>query len=231
MAHQTTADQQAPDIVSLARDVLRQTEEITEYLKANDFPALLLASGSSSVPPETVQYQDLYTGLKTSLEDLLLLVDGPKRLWRRFTGLTGGLGRSPSSTGLWLLHPGVHVELVGRIVRHLITHGIFAEHQAGLISHTPYSLIMQDDDFRSIVYLWINENLKAAVDTSDFLRSYPDQQLNSSHNSFVFHHGSGLYEYHAKTPERSERFAKAMAGLRTSECGNKKPSTIIGPPL
>ncbi|KAK8006887.1 ribosomal protein L10e/L16 [Apiospora arundinis] len=198
MDYPTTSDQQAPHILSLARDVLRQTEEITEYLKANDFPALSLVSESSSVPPETVEYQDLYTGLKTSLEDLLLLVDGPKRFWRRITGLTGDLAglQVALDFGFFTLVPaegnisvpdlarksGVHVELFGRIVRHLITHGIFAEHQAGLISHTPYSLIMQDDDFRSIVYLWINENLKAAVDTSDFLRSYPDQQLNSSHN-------------------------------------------------
>ncbi|KAK8052262.1 hypothetical protein PG993_003647 [Apiospora rasikravindrae] len=201
---------QTPAILSLAKDVLRQTEDINN-------------------PPETIEYQGLCDGLKTTLEDLLRLVEGPKRFWREFCCLPYEMGAFqvaldfefftlvPASGAISVQElaqqAGIHADRAGRIIRQLITYGIFAEHQPGLLSHTPTSLAMQDDEFRSMVHYSMDEMLKAAADSGDYLRTHP-YEADSKHNPFVTHHGCGIFEYYAKHPDKAERFAKAMAGWR-----------------
>lgn len=167
MAEYTNGTVQPPAILSHAREILRQSEEITRYLESNGLPTLTPALESSG-PPETVEYQTLYSGLKTSLEEILILVDGPKRFWRQFCCLSYDLGalqialdfeffslvpaNGSISTGGLAQKAGIHEDRVGRVIRQLITYGVFAERQAGLISHSPSSLIMQDGEFRSMVH-------------------------------------------------------------------------------
>ncbi|KAI8951102.1 S-adenosyl-L-methionine-dependent methyltransferase [Xylaria longipes] len=226
--HSSNELSQFPAIRSLARQIIGSVEDIINYLESNNFPAPTFDL-SSPGPPETVEYQTLHSGLKTSLEDLLLLVDGPKRFWRQFCCLGYDLGALQIALDFefFTLVPlagelsvddlarkaGLHADRTGRIVRQLITYGIFAEHEAGVISHSSASLVMQDDEFRSMVHYGMDEMLKAVADCGDYARAHPFE-ADSKHNPFVTHHGSGLFEYYAKYPAKAERFAKAMAGWR-----------------
>lgn len=167
MADHTKGTAAPPVILSLARDILRRTEEITKYLESNDLPTPTFALESSG-PPDTKEYQALYDGLKTSLEEILLLVDGPKRFWRQVCCLSYDLGGLQIALDFefFTLVPangsisikdlakkaGIHEDRAGRVLRQLITYGVFVERQAGVISHSPSSLIMQDDEFRSMVH-------------------------------------------------------------------------------
>lgn len=154
-------------IRSLAQHIIGSVDDIINYLESNNFSAPTFDLDSPG-PPETVEYRTLHSGLKSSLEDLLLLVDGPKGFWRQFCCLGYDLGALqialdfefftlvPSAGNLSvddLAHKaGLHADRTGRIVRQLITYGIFAEHEVGVISHSPASLVMQDDEFRSMVH-------------------------------------------------------------------------------
>lgn len=62
----------------------------------------------------------------------------------------------------------------------------------------------------------MDEMLKAAADSGDYLRAHP-YEADSKHNPFVTHHGTGIFGYYAKYPDKAERFAKAMAGWRKSK--------------
>ncbi|KAH6653121.1 S-adenosyl-L-methionine-dependent methyltransferase [Truncatella angustata] len=229
MAGQTNGTAKAPLILALAQDILKKTQEVTSYLQANNIqtPTFQL---QSSATPETVEYQELYEGLKTSLEDLEQLIDGPKKFWRQFCCLPydlGGLQTAldfgffnsvPSNKPIPLKtlaeNVGLDEDRVSRVVRQLITYRIFQEPEAGLVSHSPNSLIMsQDEDFRSMVHYSADEMFKAAADCGDCFRANPSK-ADSEHNPFVTHHGVGIFGYYAKYPDKAERFAKAMAGWR-----------------
>ncbi|RYP44125.1 hypothetical protein DL768_009383 [Monosporascus sp. mg162] len=205
MAVQMKGTAQNPDLLALARDVLGKTEDITRYLQANNLPHPTFALDSSD-PPDTVEYQELHSSLKTSLEDLLYLIDGPKRFWRQFCCLGYNLGglQIALDFNFFTLVPadgsisikdlaqkaGIDADRTGRVVRQLITYRIFSEHRPGM-----------------------DEMLKAAADCGDCLRANP-YEADSKHNPFVTHHSVSLFEYYAKHPDKAERFAKAMVGWR-----------------
>ncbi|KAK8108877.1 hypothetical protein PG984_014678 [Apiospora sp. TS-2023a] len=229
MVHRPIDPSQTPALLSLARDVLRQTEEITKYLEGNGFSAPSL-DPSSLGPPETKEYQDLYRNLKTSLEDLTLLVDGPKRFWRQLCGFSWDLGafQVALDSEFFTLIPaggslsvqdlakktGDTVDRTGRIVRQLVTYGVFAEHESGMVSHTPASLVMQDEEFRCFVHYSMWERLKSSAANGVYLQSGSSEEANVNQDSIAKHHGTGAYEEVAKDPEHSEIFAKAMAGWK-----------------
>lgn len=166
MTHRAIEPSQPSTLISLARDVLFQTEEITKYLEGNGFSALSF-DPSSLGPPETKEYEKLYRNLKASLEDLTLLVDGPKRFWRQLCGFIRDLGAFqvavdsefftlvPAGASISMQNlaekAGVPIDRTGRIVPQLITYGVFAGNEAGSISHTPASLAMLDEEFRCLI--------------------------------------------------------------------------------
>ncbi|KAK8080852.1 hypothetical protein PG997_008670 [Apiospora hydei] len=152
-------------------------------------------------PPETIEYQGLCDGLKTTLEDLLRLVEGPKRFWREFCCLPYEMGAFQVALDFefFSLVPASGTLSIQELAQRA---GIHAD-RAGRI----------DADFRSMVHYSMDEMLKAAADSGDYLRTHP-YEADSKHNPFVTHHGCGIFEYYAQHPDKAERFAKAMAGWR-----------------
>ncbi|KAK8057454.1 hypothetical protein PG996_011391 [Apiospora saccharicola] len=200
MVHRVIKPSPTPDLVSLARDVLRQTEEITKYLEGNGF----------SVP---LSLQGRRAHLKPR-KDLTLLADGPKRFWRQLCGFSWDLGafQVALDSEFFTLIPAV--DRTERIVRQLIAYGVFAEHEAGMVSHPPASLAMQGEEFRCFVHYSMRERLKSSAANGFYLQSGSSEEANGNQDSIAKQHGTGAYEQVAKDPEHSEIFARAMAGWK-----------------
>ncbi|KAI0898721.1 S-adenosyl-L-methionine-dependent methyltransferase [Annulohypoxylon nitens] len=215
-------------LLALAENILEQTKVFTRYLQSNNL-AEPTFSLRSSEPPVTDEYLELQSSLRTSLEDLQRLVDGPRRFLRSCLGMGyditalkvaldfGFFELVPSDGDISMADLANKAQLdsdrVSRIVRMLITHRIFEEKRPGFVSHSTTSLVLlEDDDVRSAVHYTFDEMLKAIAETSDSLRKHPSE-ADSTHCPFSTTHGLSLYQYYAKYPDKAARFAKAMAGV------------------
>ncbi|KAL9633239.1 MAG: hypothetical protein Q9204_003480 [Flavoplaca sp. TL-2023a] len=216
-------------ILALAQNILDNTQDITVYLQANNLTAPTFALDSQD-PPDTPEYRRLHATLKTSLEDLSRLIDGPRKWLRAFccTGYDLGALQVALDFEFFLLIPahgeltiedlakksGLDVDRTGRIVRQLMTYRFFEELRPRVISHSSTSLLMQqDEELRSVVHYSLDEMLKAAADCNISLKANP-HEAHQNLNPFVTRHGVGIFEFYKNDPEKARRFGKAMAGLR-----------------
>ncbi|KAL9004068.1 MAG: hypothetical protein Q9188_003103 [Gyalolechia gomerana] len=231
MAGQANSAVQGPSlsILALAQNILELTQEMTIHLQANDLAAPTFGLESPD-PPDTPEYRRLHATLKTSLEDLQRLIDGPRKWLRAFccTGYDLGALQVALDFEFFQLIPahgdltiedlakkaGLDVDRTGRIVRQLMTYRFFEEVRPRVISHSSTSLLMQqDEELRSVVHYSLDEMLKAAADCNVSLKANP-HEAHQNLNPFVTRHGVGIFEFYRKDPEKARRFAKAMAGLR-----------------
>lgn len=226
MANQTAT----PSLLGLAQDILQQTEAITKYLQASNRVAPTFTLDSPDPPHQAPEYRRLHASLKDSLEDLLRLIDGPRKWLRAFccTGYDLGALQIALDFDFFQLVPadggialdelaglaGLDVDRTARVVRQLMTYRIFDEHQPRIISHSRTSLALrQDEQLRAVVHYSLDEMLKAAADCNVALKAHP-HQAHQDLNPFVTRHGVGIFEFYQKNPAKARRFAKAMAGLR-----------------
>ncbi|KAF9768566.1 hypothetical protein IL306_014135 [Fusarium sp. DS 682] len=218
-------------LVALAEAVLQQTKMISQYLKDNEHVEMTFDSAYTE-PPNTPEFVALQDSLKTSLEDLRYLVDGPTRFYRSFF-MTGYLLAAfqlaldfnffdlvPSDGAISLQElaekAGLDADRTKRVICYLATHHIFRLSQPGSISHTSFSIAMQDEELRSVVHYSFDEMLKAAVETGTSLKATP-YESNKTHCPFTTRHGVSIFEYYAKYPDKALRFAKAMVAYRRSK--------------
>lgn len=231
MASQETTAIQGPSssILALAQDILKRTQDMTQFFEANNHisPSFALGSGD---PPNSPEYRHLYGELKNSLEDLLRLIDGPSRWLRTFCCTGYDLGALQIALDFEFFHhvpavgdisleelaekSGLDLDRTSRVVRQLRTYRIFEELRPRAISHSSTSLVIREDhDLRSVVHYSLDEMLKAAADCNVSLKRNPDE-AHQNLNPFVTRHGVGIFEFYEKDPAKARRFAKAMAGLR-----------------
>ncbi|KAK4663655.1 hypothetical protein QC763_610320 [Podospora pseudopauciseta] len=223
------ATQESESILGLAQNILNLTQDLTKYLQANNLVAPTFSLESQD-PPATLEYREIHAGLKTSLEDLQRLIDGPRKWLREFccTGYDLGLVQVALDFEFFQLVPahgsitidelaekaGLDADRTGRIIRQLMTYRIFEEHQPRVISHSNTSLLMQqDEELRSVVHYSLDEMLKAAADCNITFKAHP-YECHQNLNPFVTRHGVGIFEFYKNDPAKARRFAKAMAGLR-----------------
>ncbi|KXX82903.1 Sterigmatocystin 8-O-methyltransferase [Madurella mycetomatis] len=226
MASQTNAD---VSILGLAQNILELSQDMSKYFQANNLVAPTFALDSRD-PPDTPEYRRLHAALKTSLEDLQRLIDGPRKWLRIFccTGYDLGALQVALDFEFFQLVPahgeitleelatkaGLDVDRTGRVVRQLMTYRIFEEHRPRVISHSSTSLVMQqDEELRAVVHYSLDEMLKAAADCNVTFKAHP-YEAHQNLNPFVTRHGVGIFEYYKNNPDKARRFAKAMAGLR-----------------
>lgn len=149
------------DLVSLADTVATQTRAISDYLNSNNIAAPSFAPGHGDLP-NTAEYVALYNSLKTALQDLERLVDGPKRWLRSFVCQGYDLaalqvafefdffGLVPAASELSIEElagvAGLDVDRTARILRILITHRIFQEPTPGFVAHSAASLTIHNDE-------------------------------------------------------------------------------------
>lgn len=156
------------DLLALADDVVRQTRDIVEYLRVNNYPAPTLTADCVD-RPETLEYLKLHDGLKQSLDDLKYLVEGPKMHFRALCcqGYELGAVQVALDFNFFEIVPpdghislqdlssksGVDLDRTTRIVRLLATESLFREPTPGYVAHNPSSyLLHKDEDIRSTLH-------------------------------------------------------------------------------
>ncbi|CRG92722.1 Demethylsterigmatocystin 6-O-methyltransferase [Talaromyces islandicus] len=229
MASEGKSTIQGESILSLAQNILELTQDLTKYLQANNLVAPTFSLDSQD-PPDTPEYRAIHATLRTSLEDLSRLIDGPRKWLRAFccTGYDLGALNVALDFEFFQLVPahgeitldelatkaGLDVDRTGRIVRQLMTYRFFEELRPRVISHSSTSLLVQqDEELRSVVHYSLDEMLKAAADSNISLKAHP-YEAHQNQNPFVTRHGVGIFEFYKNDPDKARRFAKAMAGLR-----------------
>jgi len=163
-----SSDNENASILQLAESILENTKEVTKYLQLSQVP-LPTFQPTAEALPTTPDFQKLQARLRTQLEDLQLLIDGPPRFYRQFLmrGYEIGAFQVALDFGFFTLVPGegeISVEdlankagldqdRAGRIMRLLITHRFFQESRPGFFSHNSFSIALQrDDEIRSMVH-------------------------------------------------------------------------------
>ncbi|KAI4221808.1 MAG: hypothetical protein L6R36_006626 [Xanthoria steineri] len=216
-------------IVRLAEDILENTKEITKQIQVTG-TALPDFSPTAEEPPTTPDYQKLQARLKTQLEDLQLLIDGPRTFYRHFLlrGYEIAAFQIALDFDFFTLIPsegdikledlaskaGLDQDRTARVIRLLITYRFFRESKPGFFSHNSFSIALQkDDEMRSMVHYSFDEMLKASAEASVALKAHP-LESDSVHCPFFARFGVPIFDYYEKYPENSGRFAKAMAGWR-----------------
>ncbi|KAH7635581.1 S-adenosyl-L-methionine-dependent methyltransferase [Sordaria sp. MPI-SDFR-AT-0083] len=223
-------DSSSPSILALAQNILSVAQDITKYLQVNKFPEPSFSLESQDPPHENPEYRRLHASLKANLEDLQLLIDGPRKWLRAFCCTGYDLGALQVALDFEFFQhvpahgdiavedlaqkAGLDVDRTSRIIRQLRTYRIFEELQPRRVSHSPSSLVIQEDEqLRAVVHYSLDEMLKAAADCNVSLKANP-YEAHQNLNPFVTRHGVGIFEFYQKDPEKARRFAKAMAGLR-----------------
>ena len=163
-----SSDSENASILQLAESILENTKEVTKYLKLSQVPLPTFQQTAKALPT-TPDFQKLQTQLKTQLEDLQLLIDGPPRFYRQFCmrGYEIGAFQVALDFEFFTLVPadgeisvgdlaskaGLDQDRVGRIMRILITHRFFQESKPNFFSHNSFSICLQkDDEIRSMVH-------------------------------------------------------------------------------
>lgn len=162
-----SANTEGASILALAETILEQTKDVTKYLQANDLAAPTFSPQASS-PPNTPEYLALQNNLRTSLEDLQRLVDGPTKFYRSFFMLGYDLAAFQIALDFdfFALVPaegeisleelankaGLDRDRTSRVVRLLVTHRFFQERRPGFISHNSFSIALQDEELRALVH-------------------------------------------------------------------------------
>ena len=162
-----SANTEGASILALAEAILEQTKGVTKYLQANDLAAPTL-SPKASRPPNTPEYLALHGRLRTSLEDLQRLVDGPTKFYRSFFMLGYDLAAFQIALDFdfFSMVPvdgeisleelaniaGLDQDRTSRVLRLLVTHRFFQERRPGFISHNSFSIALQNEELRALVH-------------------------------------------------------------------------------
>lgn len=155
-------------LVQLAEGILADTKDLINSLSSSGI-APPTFSPTSTVLPTEPEFQQLQTRLKTQLEDLQLLVQGPSKFYRYYlvTGYELAAFQIALDFEFFTLVPtegdisledlahkaGLDQDRTNRVIRMLITQRIFRETKAGFFAHNAFSIALQrDDEMRSMVH-------------------------------------------------------------------------------
>ena len=169
MSH-TNGTSKAADanLLALADDVVKHTQAVAEYLRANNQPQPTFATDSIA-RPDTAEYVQLRSSLRQSLENLQYLVEGPKSHFRSLVcqGYELAAIQVALDFNFFTIVPtegqisleelskkaGVDLDRTSRIVRLLATEFIFREPTPGYVAHNPSSYLLHvDEDVRATLH-------------------------------------------------------------------------------
>ncbi|KAI1275965.1 S-adenosyl-L-methionine-dependent methyltransferase [Xylaria sp. FL0933] len=204
----------AHSLVILAENILEQTKAMSRCFQANNL-TMPTFSPRSSQYPATDDFLQLQSSLRTSLEDLQRLVEGPRKYLRSLTTMgydIAALQIVLDFDFFTLVPPDGDISLVALAEKGGLDLDRTSRKRPGYISHTASSLTLcEDEEMRSTIHYSFDEMLKAAAESSVSLKQHPAESDNT-HCPFYTRHGLPIFQYYAKYPDKAARFAKAMAG-------------------
>jgi hypothetical protein len=227
--HENEASSTSTDILTLALDIVHHAANIKTLLASQHVPAPSFSLDSAELP-DTPEHAVLRSRLVASLDDLRLLVVGPRRTMRSLVCFSNDLAafQVAFDFGFFTIVPesekGIAVEEVARqagmdagrarqVLRMLCTHRVFREVKEGWFAHTATSAVFRrDENLRCAGHYGMDEMFKAASSTADTIKASP-QKSDLAHSPFKTCLGASMFEYYEQNPEHAARFAKAMAGV------------------
>lgn len=124
-------------------------------------------------------------------------------------GIAEKLGDEPRTTAELAQALGVDAEVLGRLLRALAQHGVFAETSVGHV-HTPTSRLLKEDDPNSLKFyvLWVTEPWTWE------LWPHLDEAVRRGRGGFEETHGADFFTYlHSTWPDSADVFNRAQTEL------------------
>ena len=217
------------DILTLALDIVHNAASIKTLLASQHLPAPNFSPDSPELP-DTSEHATLRGRLVASLDDLRLLIVGPRRTMRCLVCFSNDLAafQVAFEFSFFTIVPeleegisseevaqqaGIDVGRTRQVLRMLCTHRVFREVKEGWFAHTATSAVFRrDENLRSAGHYGMDEMFKAASSTADTIKASP-QISDLDHSPFKTRLGASMFEYYEKNPKNAARFAKAMAGV------------------
>ncbi|KAI1496582.1 putative O-methyltransferase [Biscogniauxia marginata] len=214
-------------ILEKAREVLRQAENLVQYLERKENPEPNFTKSSPPHPADR-EYDTIRVDLTQAAQDVILLAKGPSQWLRTFFCHHHGLGAWQTALrfkffSIIPLEGTASVENIaaaacmdkGRvrsILKLLASQRCFEEVGEDVYEHTSLSaFIVQNKDIEAIISFQAEEMFEAASLTATSIENAP-YTCDAAHSAFNLRFGTSPYQWYAANPERGARFASAMAG-------------------
>ncbi|KAJ4287147.1 hypothetical protein N0V90_012545 [Kalmusia sp. IMI 367209] len=232
-------ENESTDILTLALDIVNHAANIQTLIACQNVPAPSFASDSKEIP-DTPEYGTLRSRLVAVLDDLRMLVVGPRRTMRNLICFSNDLAafQVAFEFGFFTIVPesedGIALEEIARqakmdvgrarqVLRLLCTHRVFREVREGWFAHTANSAAFKrDENLRCAGQFGMDEIFKAASSLTDTIKASP-QVSDLAHSAYKTRLGASMFDYYEQHPEHAARFAKAMAGVAGVD---RKPSAL-----
>ncbi|KAI1141495.1 putative O-methyltransferase [Hypoxylon sp. FL0543] len=215
-------------ILEKAHEVLRQAENLVQYLEKKGYPEPNFTKTSPPHPADR-EYDAIRVDLTEAAQDLVLLAKGPSQWLRTFFCHHHDLGAWQTALrfkffSIIPLDGTASVEQVaaaahideGRtrsILKLLASQRCFQEVSEDVYEHTSLSaFIAQNKDIEAAIAFQADEMFEAASLTAKSIENAP-YTVDGAHSAFSVRFGTSPYQWYAANPERGARFASAMAGL------------------
>lgn len=216
-------------LLSLAHTISILTSQVHAYLKETAQPEPSFSPSSVEIDTNST-FEELRSSLTDATNDLLQLVNGPKRTLRTLYGTHYDLAANQvalefdffalipvngTSTVKQLAEATkLNPDIVARVLRILTTQHIFLEVEDGVFMHTAASAtIARDEDLKASFAMQMDEVFQAASVTATSLKTNSGK-LEAGTCPFSERFGVPIFGYYKEKPEKGERFGKAMAGAQ-----------------
>lgn len=217
------------DILALALDIVDKAASIKTLIATEGLPAPDFSPDSTDLP-DTPEHAALRSRLVAAIDDLRLLVVGPRRSMRALIGFSNDLAalQVAFEFGFFTIVPetaegitledvaqkaGIDVGRTRQVLRLLCTHRIFKEVSEGRFVHTASSAAFRrDENLRCAGHFGMDEIFRSAATTADTIKAAPEIS-DIEHSPFKTGLGLSMFEFYEKNPDKAARFAKAMAGV------------------
>jgi hypothetical protein len=217
------------DILTLALNIVDNAAKIKTLLAAEGLPAPSFAADSADIP-DTPEHSALRGQLVAALDDLRLLVVGPRRTVRSAICFGNDLAayQVAFEFGFFTIVPeseegialediaqqaGMDVTRARQVLRLLCTHRVFTEVKEGWFAHTASSVVFKrDENLRCAGHFATDEMFRSASSTAETILASP-QKSDLGHSPFNTRLGATMFDYYEHNPKHAARFAKAMAGV------------------
>ncbi|KAI0853705.1 putative O-methyltransferase [Daldinia vernicosa] len=215
-------------VLNTAREVLKEAENLVQYLEKKNLPEPNFTSSSPAHPADN-EYDDIRIRLTDAAQDLILIAKGPMQWLRTFMCSIHDLGAwqtalrfkyfsivpldKPMSVKDMAVVAKMDEDRLGRIMKFLASQRCFQEVEEDVYEHTALSaFVAQNKDIEAIVAFQIDEMFEAASLTATSIEKAP-YTIDADHSAFSLRFGISPYQWYTANPERGTRFTSAMAGL------------------